>query len=94
MELRKEEFEIFKITCLTTAIYMINLILSKYNYLYKLCRYSKFCNELYVICKLLILLKIYNSIFISYESLHNDKTLSGYITEFMHHLMYLIKTFR
>ena len=30
----------------------------------------------------MILLKIYNSIFISYESLHNDKALSGYITEF------------
>ena len=30
----------------------------------------------------LILLKIYNSLFISYTSLHNDKALSGYITEF------------
>ena len=27
-------------------------------------------------------MKIYNSLFISYDSLHNDKALSGYITEF------------
>ena len=80
MELRKKNSRYFKITCLTTAIYMINLILSS------IIIYTNYVGiqavTSYTSYVALILLKIYNSIFISYESLHNDKALSGYITEF------------
>ena len=58
---------------------MTNLILSS---IIIYTNYVVLANEynLYIV---LILLKIYNSIFISYESLHNDQALSGYIIEFI-----------
>ena len=80
IELRKKNSRYFKITCLTTSVYMINLILSS------IIIYTNYVGiqavTSYTSYVALILLKIYNSIFISYESLHNDKALSGYITEF------------
>ena len=80
MELKKKNSRYFKITCLTTSVYMINLILSS------IIIYTNYVGiqavTSYTSYVALILLKIYNSIFISYESLHNDKALSGYITEF------------
>ena len=78
MELKKANLDI-KITCLTTAIYMTNLILSS------IIIYTNYVGiqavTSYTSYVALILLKIYNSIFISYESLHND-VLSGYIIQF------------
>lgn len=79
-ELRKKNSRYFKITSITSFIYMINLILSSiiiYNNYVGIQAVTSYTS--YVA---LILLKIYNSLFISYESLHNDKALSGYITEF------------
>ena len=80
MELRKKNARYFKITSITSSVYMINLLLSSiiiYNNYVGIQAVTSYTS--YVA---LILLKIYNSLFISYTSLHNDKALSGYITEF------------
>ena len=80
MELRKKNAIYFKITSITSSVYMINLLLSSiiiYNNYVGIQAVTSYTS--YVA---LILLKIYNSLFISYTSLHNDKALSGYITEF------------
>ena len=80
MELRKKNARYFKITAVTSSAYMINLLLSSiiiYNNYVGIQAVTSYTS--YVA---LILLKIYNSLFISYTSLHNDKALSGYITEF------------
>ena len=80
MELRKKNSRYFKITSITSSVYMINLLLSSiiiYNNYVGIQAVTSYSS--YVA---LILLKIYNSLFISYTSLHNDKALSSYITEF------------
>lgn len=80
LELRKRNNRYFKITSLTSGVYMINLILSS------IIIYTNYVGiqavTSYTSYVALILLKIYNSLFISYDSLQNDKALSGYITEF------------
>ena len=80
MELRKRNNRYFKITSITSGVYMINLILSS------IIIYDNYVGiqavTSYTSYVALILLKIYNSLFISYTSLHNNKALSGYITEF------------
>lgn len=80
LELRKRNSRYFKITSLTSGVYAINLILSS------IIIYDNYVGiqavTSYTSYVALILLKIYNSLFISYDSLHNDKALSGYITEF------------
>jgi len=80
MELRKRNNRYFKITSITSGIYAINLILSS------IIIYDNYVGiqavTSYTSYVALILLKIYNSLFIGYDSLHNDKALSGYITEF------------
>lgn len=80
MELRKKNSRYFRITTLTSGVYMINLVLSS------IIIYTNYVGiqavTSYMSYVALILLKIYNSLFISYDSLHNDKALSGYITEF------------
>jgi hypothetical protein len=79
-ELRKRNSRYFKITSLTSGVYAINLILSS------IIIYDNYVGiqavTSYTSYVALILLKIYNSLFISYDSLQNDKALSGYITEF------------
>ena len=80
LELRKKNNRYFKITCLTTSVYLINLVLSS------IIIYTNYAGiqavTSYMSYVALILLKIYNSLFISYTSLKGDKALSGYITEF------------
>ena len=80
MELRKKNNRYFRITSVTSVVYMINLILSS------IIIYTNYVGiqavTSYMSYVALILLKIYNSLFVSYTSLHNDKALSGYITEF------------
>ena len=80
MELRKKNSRYFKITSVTSGVYAINLILSS------IIIYDNYVGiqavTSYTSYVALILLKIYNSLFIGYDSLHNDKALSGYITEF------------
>ena len=80
MELRKKNSRYFKITSITSGVYAINLILSS------IVIYTNYVGiqavTSYTSYVALILLKIYNSLFIGYDSLHNDKALSGYITEF------------
>jgi len=80
MELKKRNNRYFKITSITSGVYMINLILSS------IIIYDNYVGiqavTSYTSYVALILLKIYNSLYISYDSLHNDKALSGYITEF------------
>ena len=80
LELRKKNNRYFKITTLTSSVYMVNLILSS------IIIYTNYVGiqavTSYTSYVALILLKIYNSLFISYTSLHGDKALSGYITEF------------
>jgi len=80
LELRKKNNRYFKITCLTTSVYLINLVLSS------IIIYTNYAGiqavTSYMSYVALILLKIYNSLFISYTSLKEDKALSGYITEF------------
>lgn len=80
MELKKKNSRYFKITSVTSSVYMINLLLSS------IIIYDNYVGiqavTSYTSYVALILLKIYNSLCISYESLHNDKALSGYITEF------------
>ena len=79
-ELHKRNNRYFKITTITSSIYMINLLLSSiiiYNNYVGIQAVTSYTS--YVA---LILLKIYNSLFISYTSLKNVKALSSYITEF------------
>lgn len=80
MDLRKRNSRYFKITSLTSGVYAVNLLLSS------IVIYDNYVGiqavTSYTSYVALILLKIYNSLFISYDSLHNDKALSGYITEF------------
>ena len=80
LELRKKNNRYFKITCLTTSVYLINLVLSS------IIIYTNYAGiqavTSYMSYVALIILKIYNSLFISYTSLKEDKALSGYITEF------------
>ena len=80
MELRKKNNRYFKITSITSVFYLINLILSS------IIIYTNYVGiqavTSYMSYVVLILLKIYNSLFISYTSLKGDKALSGYITEF------------
>ena len=80
LELRKKNSRYFKITSITSGVYAINLILSS------IIIYDNYVGiqavTSYTSYVALILLKIYNSLFISYDSLKNDKALSGYITEF------------
>ena len=79
-ELYKKNNRYFKITSITSSIYMINLLLSSiiiYNNYVGIQAVTSYTS--YVA---LILLKIYNSLFISYTSLKQEKALSGYITEF------------
>lgn len=80
LELRKRNSRYFKITSITSGVYAINLILSS------IIIYDNYVGiqavTSYTSYVALILLKIYNSLYISYDSLHNDKALSGYITEF------------
>jgi len=79
-ELRKKNGRYFKISCVTSSVYLINLILSS------IIIYTNYVGiqavTSYTSYVALILLKIYNSLFISYTSLTGDKALSGYITEF------------
>ena len=79
-ELYKRNNRYFKITSVTSSIYMINLILSS------IIIYDNYIGvqavTSYTSYVALILLKIYNSLFISYTSLKEEKALSGYITEF------------
>ena len=79
-ELRKKNNRYFKVSCVTSSVYMINLILSS------IIIYTNYVGiqavTSYTSYVALILLKIYNSLFISYTSLKGDKALSGYITEF------------
>ncbi len=68
------------IISITSSIYLINLILSSiiiYNNYIGIQAVTSYSS--YVV---LILLKIYNSLFVSYSSLKNKKALSGYLTEF------------
>ena len=79
-ELHKRNNRYFKITTITSSIYMINLLLSSiiiYNNYVGIQAVTSYTS--YVA---LILLKIYNSLFISYTSLKHVKALSSYITEF------------
>ena len=80
IELRNRNSRYFKITSVTSGVYAINLILSS------IIIYDNYVGiqavTSYTSYVALILLKIYNSLFIGYESLHNDKALSGYITEY------------
>ena len=80
MELRKKNSRYFKITSITSSVYMINLLLSS------IIIYDNYVGiqavTSYTSYVALILLKIYNSLFISYTSLKQEKALSGYITEF------------
>ena len=79
-ELYKRNNRYFKITSITSFVYMINLLLSS------IIIYDNYIGvqavTSYTSYVALILLKIYNSLFISYTSLKHEKALSGYITEF------------
>ena len=79
-ELYKRNNRYFKITSVTSSVYMINLILSS------IIIYDNYVGiqavTSYTSYVALILLKIYNSLSISYSSLKGHKALSGYITEF------------
>jgi hypothetical protein len=79
-ELYKKNNRYFKITSVTSSVYMINLILSS------IIIYDNYVGiqavTSYTSYVALILLKIYNSLSISYSSLKGEKALSGYITEF------------
>ena len=79
-ELYKHNNRYFKITTITSSVYMVNLILSS------IIIYTNYVGiqavTSYISYVVLILLKIYNSLFISYTSLKKEKALSGYITEF------------
>lgn len=80
LELYKQNNRYFKMTSVTSFVYMINLILSS------IIIYGNYVGiqavTSYTSYVALILLKIYNSLSISYSSLKGEKALSGYITEF------------
>lgn len=80
LELRKHNSRYFKSILLTSSVYSVNLLLSSiviYNNYVGIQAVTSYLS--YVA---LILLKIYNSLSVSYDSLKNEKALSGYITEF------------
>jgi len=70
----------FKSIFITSFIYSINLVLSS------ILIYDNYAGipsvTSYMSYVVLILLKIYNSLFISYDSMKNNKALSAYIIEF------------
>jgi hypothetical protein len=80
LELNKKNKRYFRITTLASSVYAINLILSS------IIVYTNYVGiqavTSYVSYVALILLKIYNSLCISYTSMKGDKALSGFITEF------------
>jgi len=80
LELNKINKRYFKITTLASSIYAINLILSS------IIVYTNYVGiqavTSYVSYVALILLKVYNSLCISYTSMTHHKALSGFITEF------------
>ena len=80
LELNKRNKRYFKITTLASSVYVINLILSS------IIVYTNYVGiqavTSYVSYVALILLKIYNSLCISYTSMKGHKALSGFITEF------------
>ena len=70
----------FKSIFITSLVYSVNLVLSSifiYNNYAGIPSVTSYMS--YVV---LILLKIYNSLFISYDSMKNNKALSAYIMEF------------
>ena len=80
LELRKHNSRYFKSILVTSSVYFVNLLLSSiviYNNYVGIQAVTSYLS--YVA---LILLKIYNSLSVSYDSLKNEKALSGYITEF------------
>ena len=80
LQLRKHNSRYFKSIVLTSSVYSVNLVLSS------IVIYKNYVGiqavTSYLSYVALILLKIYNSLYISLDSLKNDKALSGYITEF------------
>lgn len=80
LELNKRNKRYFKITALASSVYAINLVLSS------IIVYTNYVGiqavTSYVSYVALILLKIYNSLCISYTSMKGHKALSGFITEF------------
>ena len=80
LQLKKHNDKYFKSILLTSSVYSVNLLLSSiviYNNYVGIQAVTSYLS--YVA---LILLKIYNSLSVSYDSLKNEKALSGYITEF------------
>ena len=78
--LKKHNTMYFKSMVLTSSVYSINLILSSifiYNNYAGVPSITSYMS--YVV---LILMKIYNSLYISYVSMKGNKALSGYIMEF------------
>lgn len=78
--LKKHNTMYFKSMVLTSSVYSINLILSSifiYNNYAGIPSITSYMS--YVV---LILMKIYNSLYISYVSMKGNKALSGYIMEF------------
>ena len=78
--LKKHNTLYFRSMVTTSSIYSVNLVLSSifiYNNYAGIPSITSYMS--YVV---LILLKIYNSLFISYDSMTNNKALSGYIMEF------------
>ena len=78
--LKKHNTLYFRSMAVTSSIYSVNLVLSSifiYNNYAGIPSITSYMS--YVV---LILLKIYNSLFISYDSMTNNKALSGYIMEF------------
>ena len=80
LELKKRNKCYFQITTLASSVYFINLILSSIIVFNNYVGIQAVTS--YISYVALILLKIYNSLFISYTSMTNEKALSGYITEF------------
>ena len=80
LELNKRNKRYFKITALASSVYAINLVLSS------IIVYTNYVGiqavTSYISYVALILLKIYNSLCISYTSLTGHKALSGFIMEF------------
>ena len=80
LELNKRNKRYFKITALASSVYAINLVLSS------IIVYTNYVGiqavTSYISYVALILLKIYNSLCISYTSMNGHKALSGFIMEF------------
>ena len=80
LPLSKHNTLYFKSIFITSIIYSINLVLSS------ILIYDNYAGipsvTSYMSYVVLILLKIYNSLFISYDSMKNNKALSAYIIEF------------